>query len=91
MSWSDFSFANSPIVVWGLHTEPGETTTQVLLVACIYHCTHVVLCINLCVDFLVQIRKFYAQLGLSSILILLQFFYIHVKHWTITTGQFPME
>ena len=33
MNWSDFSFMNSPIVVWGIVTEPGETTTQVLLVA----------------------------------------------------------
>ena len=32
MSWSDFDFIDSPIVVWGIHTEPGETTTQALLV-----------------------------------------------------------
>ena len=30
MTWSDFDFINRPIVVWGIITEPGETTTQVL-------------------------------------------------------------
>ena len=32
MSWRDFDFINDSIVVWGIVTEPGETTTQVLLV-----------------------------------------------------------
>ena len=30
--WRDFDFYNIPIVVWGVETEPGETTPQVLLV-----------------------------------------------------------
>ena len=30
MTWSDFDFMSSRIVVWGIITEPGETTTQVL-------------------------------------------------------------
>ena len=32
MSWSDFSFTNTSVTVWGVITEPGQTTTQVLLV-----------------------------------------------------------
>jgi len=32
MSWSDFTFASSNIVLWAVHTKPGETTTQVLSV-----------------------------------------------------------
>ena len=32
MSWTDFNFTNSSITIWGMSTEPGETTTQVLLV-----------------------------------------------------------
>ena len=37
MSWTDFAFDANPIVVWGMNTEPGETTTQVLLVTSLYH------------------------------------------------------
>jgi len=36
MSWRDFDFTTRPVVVWGVVTEPGQTTTQVLLVI---HCT----------------------------------------------------
>ena len=77
-------------MVWGILTEPGETTTQVLLVTYTLH-TCCVMSLILCVDFMVQNRELQAQLGLSPILILLQFFNIHVKHWTIITGQCQME
>ena len=39
MSWSEFAFTNTRTALWGIVTEPGETTTQVLLVifcSCIY-------------------------------------------------------
>ena len=33
MSWSDFSFSSSAsTVVWGMNSEPGESTSRVLLV-----------------------------------------------------------
>ena len=41
MSWSDFDFIDSPVVVWSVITEPGQTTTQVLLVTCAHIQMHV--------------------------------------------------
>ena len=32
MSWREFAFTNTRTALWGIVTEPGETTTQVLLV-----------------------------------------------------------
>ena len=41
MNWSDFTFASFSVVVWGIITEPGETTTQLMSV------THITLTIAL--------------------------------------------
>ena len=32
MSWREFTFTNTRTAVWGVNIEPGETTTQVMLV-----------------------------------------------------------
>ena len=32
VSWMDFNFISRPIIAWGIATEPGETTTQVMSV-----------------------------------------------------------
>ncbi|XP_065920049.1 VPS10 domain-containing receptor SorCS1-like [Dysidea avara] len=31
ISWNDFTFTTTPTVIWGIITEPGETTTEVTL------------------------------------------------------------
>ena len=28
MSWLNFTFTDTPTVIWGVVTEPGETTTE---------------------------------------------------------------
>ena len=38
INWYNFSFTDAPVTVWGVITEPGLTTTQVLLVKH-YHLT----------------------------------------------------
>ena len=30
INWSDFNFTDAPVTVWGVITEPEQTTTQVL-------------------------------------------------------------
>ena len=48
-SWNDFSFSNEEVVVWGVVTEPGQTTTQVMSVISaqlfyVYVCMYVHFC-----------------------------------------------
>ena len=57
MSWRNFNLINIPIVMQGIVTEPGETTTQVLLV--IYPLGHYLL--DLC--FSSEISKYGMQAG----------------------------
>ena len=89
MNWRDFDFINNPIVVWGIVTEPGETTTQVLLVIHVLF-SYALTITELCVGCLVQVRKLQVHLGLSSTSILLQYFSVHVKHQTMRIGLYQM-
>ena len=41
MNWSEFEFINRSVVVWSVITEPGQTTTQVLLVTLTHTRTYV--------------------------------------------------
>ena len=90
MNWRDFDFINNPIVVWGIVTEPGETTTQVLLVIHVLFSYTSQLLNYVCVGCLVQVQKLQVHFGLSSMSILLQYFSVHVKHQTMRIGLYQM-
>ena len=81
MSWSDFDFINSSIVVWGVVTEPGETTTQVMLV------TYVVATMCVCVYAIVSIYHTYIHirrlLGTNSRLSFSPWIITHVNFTSI--------
>ena len=56
MSWKEFQFSNVSLLVWEMRTEPGGTTTQVLLVAHNAIASHVHL--NIYVGYFVLIQGY---------------------------------
>ena len=90
MTWRNYNFLDENIVVWGIVTEPGEATTQLMLVTYIHPTCVPLPMVITCIGCLVHIHSLQVHTGRSSISILLLSFPSRVEHQIMKTGPCQM-